>query len=186
MVKDISSNKCENCSSLIIQKYGSGRFCSQKCARSFSTKSKRKEINEKLSKIAKEKNFVDNLKQYSFSNEETRTKAQEVLRKNREEKFGKWEERKVCLGSLKKGVFLDITNYQLEEYRKNHLVCDICGNPEKISTQKNGTVSRLSVDHDHKTNKFRGLLCYNCNRKLGWYELYKEDIKRYLASSSNG
>lgn len=30
--------------------YGSGRFCSTKCARGFATKAKRKEINEKVSK----------------------------------------------------------------------------------------------------------------------------------------
>lgn len=40
---------CENCSSLTSGEYGSGRFCSAKCARGFSTKNKRKEINEKLS-----------------------------------------------------------------------------------------------------------------------------------------
>lgn len=34
----------------MIGTYGSGRFCSIKCARSFSTKNKRKEINEKVSK----------------------------------------------------------------------------------------------------------------------------------------
>ena len=42
--------KCENCPKqydVII--YGSGRFCSEKCARGFSTKYKRIEINQKVS-----------------------------------------------------------------------------------------------------------------------------------------
>jgi len=41
--------KCEKCSLPHEGKYGSGRFCSSKCARGFSTKSKRSEINEKIS-----------------------------------------------------------------------------------------------------------------------------------------
>lgn len=41
---------CENCGNSHDGSYGSGRFCSAKCSRSFSTKSKRKEINEKVSK----------------------------------------------------------------------------------------------------------------------------------------
>jgi len=42
--------KCENCDKSHNDNYGSGRFCSSKCARGFSTKAKRKEINEKVSK----------------------------------------------------------------------------------------------------------------------------------------
>ena len=42
--------KCENCSSLNDGNYGSGRFCSSNCSHAFSTKRKRKEINEKISK----------------------------------------------------------------------------------------------------------------------------------------
>lgn len=41
---------CENCNTEHDGSYGSGRFCSSKCARGFSTKSKRKEINDKVSK----------------------------------------------------------------------------------------------------------------------------------------
>lgn len=41
--------ECENCGEQHEGSYGSGRFCSSKCARGFSTKSKRKEINEKVS-----------------------------------------------------------------------------------------------------------------------------------------
>ena len=28
--------------------------------------------------------------------------------------------------------------------------------------------------------KFRGLLCSVCNRQLGWYEKYKNEIEDYL------
>lgn len=41
---------CENCTDEHNGTYGSGRFCSSKCARGFSTKAKRKEINKKVSK----------------------------------------------------------------------------------------------------------------------------------------
>lgn len=41
---------CENCKKEHDGNYGSGRFCSIKCARSFSTKAKRKEINEAVRK----------------------------------------------------------------------------------------------------------------------------------------
>lgn len=40
---------CENCKTEHNGEYGSGRFCSTKCSRGFSTKAKRKEINEKVS-----------------------------------------------------------------------------------------------------------------------------------------
>ena len=47
--------KCENCNEEHAGLYGSGRFCSIKCARSFSTKFKRNEINAKVSSILKGK-----------------------------------------------------------------------------------------------------------------------------------
>lgn len=49
--------KCENCEKEHNGYYGSGRFCDTRCARSYSTKLKRKEINKKVSKTLK-KNFV--------------------------------------------------------------------------------------------------------------------------------
>lgn len=47
--------KCENCDQEHDGSYGSGRFCSQKCARAFSTKKNRKEINQKVSNTFKAK-----------------------------------------------------------------------------------------------------------------------------------
>lgn len=42
--------KCESCLTDHVGEYGSGRFCCKKCAKSFSTRSKRKEINKAVSK----------------------------------------------------------------------------------------------------------------------------------------
>lgn len=45
--------KCEYCKKDHDGSYGSGRFCCKKCASGFSTKSKRKEINKKVSEKLK-------------------------------------------------------------------------------------------------------------------------------------
>lgn len=91
-------------------------------------------------------------------------------------KYGKYKDRLI---KTKNGQILDITNGQLEEYRKTHIVCEICGKTEKIS-HNHKTISKLAVDHDHKTSKFRGLLCCDCNRKLGWFENLEKEIIEYL------
>ena len=103
-------------------------------------------------------------------------KMLEAALKVKIKKYGKKEDRFV---KCKNKQLLDITNKQLDDYRKTHLVCEICGKPEKVSTNKK-TISKLCCDHNHKTSKFRGLLCCDCNRKLGWFENLEEEILNYL------
>ena len=57
-------------------------------------------------------------------------------------------------------------------------VCAICGNPPKNR--------RLHIDHDHKTGRIRGLLCFTCNRYvLGKYSTPVKLLRaaRYLGAT---
>ena len=62
----------------------------------------------------------------------------------------------------KYGLTIDEYNAMLEKQEKS---CAICGgvDPKK----------RLAVDHNHKTNEIRGLLCSHCNMGLGHF---KDDL----------
>jgi hypothetical protein len=52
--------------------------------------------------------------------------------------------------------------------------CAICGQMQTHARHKH-----LYVDHDHKTNKNRGLLCYNCNVGIGHF---RDDLNMLLAA----
>ena len=51
--------------------------------------------------------------------------------------------------------------------------CAICKNPNIANR-------RLGVDHDHKTNEIRGLLCHNCNLGLGYFKDSTELLSRAI------
>jgi len=50
--------------------------------------------------------------------------------------------------------------------KKQNGVCAICGKSESLKI-KNTTKRRLTIDHEHKTGKIRGLLCTKCNLGIG-------------------
>lgn len=64
--------------------------------------------------------------------------------------------------------------YGIDEATYEHLlrsqggVCAICHKPESVLSP-HGRPEPLCVDHDHATERVRGLLCRACNAGLGKY-----------------
>jgi Recombination endonuclease VII len=52
-----------------------------------------------------------------------------------------------------------------EKLKEQNGLCAICLKPESASIR--GEARGLCADHDHQTNKPRGLLCHNCNIGIG-------------------
>lgn len=76
------------------------------------------------------------------------------------------------------GISLEHYNKMLEE--QNH-VCKLCKCPPKGKRP-------LVVDHNHKTDEIRGLLCYGCNRKIVILDATEEEIreaKEYVKGKKN-
>lgn len=76
--------------------------------------------------------------------------------------------------NLEKNYNLTVDCYNLLQQIQEHK-CSIC------KGHKSTFKKALSVDHNHKTGKVRGLLCGNCNRALGYLKekisIFNEAIK---------
>lgn len=80
----------------------------------------------------------------------------------------------------KYGITLAVYNEMLKDQNNN---CALCGK------HKSKFKKSLAVDHNHKTGKVRGLVCFHCNKrrigrndtlsvaKLQWYMLKYEGVK---------
>lgn len=66
---------------------------------------------------------------------------------------------------LKRHFNMSLADYD-SLYAQQNGVCAICGSPE-VRKAKHQKTYYLAVDHDHATEKVRGLLCSRCNKLLG-------------------
>lgn len=66
------------------------------------------------------------------------------------------------------------TKYRKKKFNEQDGLCAICGKPEGELNRK------MSLDHNHETGEWRGLLCTGCNLKLGWVEKHLYKVLKYL------
>ena len=156
--------KCEYCEKEHDGSYGSGRFCGKPCSKGFSTKSKRKEINEKVSK-----KLTKNIRACSVCGSRiSRNNISGICRKCRPP------------AKIKSEVLIEH-----RRKRKRDLVehkggkCEVCGydksmwalqfhhlNPEEKDYNLSGGGFTRSLENDIKEVDKCILVCANCHAEI--------------------
>lgn len=176
---------CENCGSEHIGNYGSGRFCSKKCARGFSTKSKRREINEKVSKLltgdtrcgwakgTKQSKEIIERRMSGYTKEKRAiaiSKTVEIRRRKLEERVQKLPF-EMLSSSIRKKIILKEQNNKCNR-------CDIniwLGNPITLELEhKDG-----NCDNNIRNNL--ECLCPNCHSQTPTWKRGKNKKKRFVS-----
>lgn len=107
-------------------------------------------------------------------NRERANKWTKQDRKKNPEKYKKWAaENRLRQGAerntqhiIKKvGITRENYNKMLLEHNNK---CGICNKEETRRSRTAGKITRLCIDHCHKTNKIRGLICAKCNLMLSY------------------
>jgi hypothetical protein len=173
---------CENCGKDHNGSYGSGRFCSGPCARCFSTKNNRDEINRKVSVSL---GGTGETKETICENCGT-----QFRRKNKNAKYcslscqhaHQWElyKRKVeLIGSFEislNGSGSKRAKKYLAEVRSDK--CEICGITDWLSKPLIKVLDHIDGDAiNNKLDNLR-LLCSNCDSQLETYKSKNRKSKR--------
>ncbi len=112
----------------------------------------------------KEQQRASSQKHYYKDLDRSRRRARENAKKHVVKSYYRRLERVYGLTDSGYQMLLESQNYR----------CAICR-----SFNVKGKANQFHVDHSHKTNKIRGLLCNNCNALIG----YAKDDPKILISS---
>jgi hypothetical protein len=123
-----------------------------------------KEKNKQRTKEVTKKWYEDQVKNNpNFWKERYDPSAALEYRKNNKEVLSEKQWKKRGIENMSYSLF----QKDLIEQKNKCKICD-------------KEMPKPQVDHDHKTGKYRGLLCVPCNNGLGVYELHKEKFEKYL------
>lgn len=146
---------CENCNGGHNGSYGTGRFCTLKCARGFSTKNKRQEINSKVSQKTKGRKNLFTLEQ--------RQKGTENSRKNRIEKQKNRIEN-APFDNLTKG------EKRIRIFNEQFKCCLICKNEFWNNISITLELDHIDGNRGNETRENLRLICPNCHSQTPTYK----------------
>jgi hypothetical protein len=124
-----------------------------------------KKQNRKEQYLKHYKKERDNGKKYYQKNKE------KILKRQKENHKKYPHKRKNSL--LKYGYGITLNDYN-KMFKQQNGKCAIC------ERHQNDLTRTLCVDHDHKTNQVRALLCVTCNTDVSVVENRLEEMLKYL------
>ncbi len=161
--------KCKNCNvndGIKYSKYASGDFCSRECAKSYSTKEKRLDINKHL----------------SIKNSGIKFRSSVNKNSGFQKGHNVWKEYNIDRDEFKKSVSSGMKKYHLEkiintpfelltkESRKQLLIhergvkCEVCHLTEWMNYIIPLDVDHIDGNHNNNVKENLRLLCPNCHR----------------------
>ena len=149
---------CEFCNSEHDGSYGSGRFCSEKCARGYATLNKREDINRRVSITLKGKKY-SNKRKRAPRNLESRNKQRESILKFYKAKRDQTPFEELSEGNRRR-ILLDECNHK----------CMVCGQGKEWR----GKIITLHLHHKDRNRKNtkkenQEILCPNCHAATDSY-----------------
>lgn len=167
--------KCEYCNKEHNGFYGSGRFCSKKCAKGFSTKANRSSINKKVSKTLKEKfNFEPPL--FDYVCEKCGKNFKQIkIRSGRKIHCDNCKRKVIHYKDINKldSILQLAKNTVFKILKRANIKCQRCGWNE-------GTLDIHHINGKKEKDKNRlenlVILCPNCHRLCHNHKISKEEL----------
>ena len=129
-----------------------------------------KTIEEK--KQYRREQYLKHYKKEKLSNKKYREENRNLIRE-KQSKYNKENPIKRKNSMLKYQYGITLNEYN-EMFKQQKGKCAIC------ERHQNDLTRTLCVDHDHKTNKVRALLCVTCNTDVSVVENRLEEMLKYL------
>jgi len=130
--------------------------------------------------------YKNRMKEYRENNREKLNADRCVWQKEDKERDPIKYKKKYRRENLLRRYGLTVDTYNLL-YAKHDGKCGICNKEESALSYLTGRPQRLAIDHDHATGKVRGLLCFSCNRALGYFKdnsILLQSAIRYLKENT--
>jgi len=175
---------CENCGKEHNGSYGSGRFCSTKCSRGFSTKGKRSLINSLVSETLKRKTKVDRIIiKYNYVCEKCECEFESIKIRSGKKIHCNNCKRIVVHAKSKEEIntILDLAKTTVVKilYRAKRK-CERCGWNE--STLDIHHINGKKIENCNNLSNLV-ILCPNCHRLVHTHKIKKEEL--YQLSMDN-